>query len=111
MVPDVRGLAVVGVSSRTGMLGWSEAVMLRRSSYIVAAASVAAQAGPAAVLLCDEMVREMGVGRDVASEREILMARAAARMQGGEKKGLRMPRVSLKGIVAGWGWRKPRLAA
>lgn len=87
--------------------------MLRRSSYIVAAASVAAQAGPAAVLLCDELVKEMGRDGEPVSEREIILARAAARAGSVEKKvrAWRMPRVNLKGIAAGLGLRRPRLAA
>jgi hypothetical protein len=90
--------------------------MLRRSSYIVAAASVAAQAGPAAVLLCDDLVKEMRSVPAAPSEREIILARAAAAAAraGNGTPGpsrRRMPHVNWRGIVTGLGLRKPRLAA
>ena len=83
----------------------------------MAAASVAAQAGPAAVLLCDDLVKEMRSDPAALSEREIILARAAAaaaaQTQNGTAGGarIRLPRLNLRAIAAGLGLRKPRLAA
>lgn len=84
----------------------------------MAAASVAAQAGPAAVLLCDDLVKEMRSVPAAPSEREIILARAAAvaaaaRAQNGTPGNarIRLPRLNLRAIAAGLGLRKPRLAA
>ena len=82
----------------------------------MAAASVAAQAGPAAVLLCDDLVKEMRSDPAALSEREIILARAAAaaaQTQSGTAGGarIRLPRLNLRAIAAGLGLRKPRLAA
>jgi hypothetical protein len=91
-------------------------VMFRRNSFIVAAASAAAQSGPAAAVVCDAMVRALAgfEGREGMSEREMFAARAEAAVRAQRRAGRRgwaLPRVGWRGVVGGISFRRPRLAA